>query len=506
MPVPRLSAALIRAGHPFPSEVVVQPLQDFPEKVLQFGEGNFLRAFVDWMIGRMNARGLFNGRAVVVQPIPEGKIAALNAQGGVFTVLLRGLRNGQPVEEPEIVSAVSRGVNPFVDFTAFLACAENPALRFVVSNTTEAGIAVNDSDRFEDRPPASFPAKLTRFLHHRFQRFGGAADKGCVMLPCELIERNGDALKSAVLTTARRWNLELEFVAWLETHNEFTNTLVDRIVTGYPAGEADRLTAAFGYQDALLDTAELFHLWVIESRWGLKEELPLTQAGLDVVWTPNMTPYRDRKVRILNGAHTMMVSACYLAGRDTVGECMADPLLRAFVERAVFEEIIPTLDLPRADLEAFAAAVLERFANPHITHYLLSIALNSTSKYRARVLPSVLEYRKRTGTLPHRLCCALAAQIAFYRGTRFAGGTLVGDRNGKEYPIADDRLIQEFFFNAWTTFGRCGETPRLVETILSSDRLWGQNLASIPGVVEEVTGHLNVINRDGMLTALQSVA
>jgi tagaturonate reductase len=504
MPVPRLSAALVKAGHPFPSGLVVQPLQDLPEKVLQFGEGNFLRAFVDWMIGRMNARGLFNGRAVVVQPIPAGRVETLNAQDGLYTVVLRGLRGGTPAEEPEVVTAVSRGLNPFADFSGLLACAENPALRFIVSNTTEAGIAVSEADRPDDRPPASFPAKLTRFLHHRFQHFSGAADKGCVMLPCELIERNGDALKACVLATARRWNLELPFVAWIETHNEFANTLVDRIVTGYPKSEADRLTAALGYRDELLDTAELFHLWVIESRWDLSEEFPLTQAGLDVVWTPNMTPYRDRKVRILNGAHTMMVSACYLAGKDTVGQCMADPVLRRFVERAVSDEIIPTLDLPREDLEAFAAAVLERFANPHITHYLLSLALNSTSKYRARVLPSVIEHRRRTGALPRRLCFALAAQIRFYRGMRMQDGMLVGERDGKEYPIADDRPVQEFFLEAWRTHG--SSAGALAERVLGSTTLWGENLAGVPGLVAEVAGHLGAIERHGIVSALQTVA
>ena len=506
MSLPRLNASLLRAGHPFPSGVAVHPLRPLPEKVLQFGEGNFLRAFVDWMISRMNARGLFNGRAVLVQPIPQGTVEKINAQDGLYTVLLRGLRAGTPIEEAEIVTAVSRGLNPYTDYAGLLRCAENPDLRFIVSNTTEAGIAFNETDRPTDAPPASFPGKLTAVLHRRFTHFLGAPDKGCVMLPCELIERNGDSLKAAVLKTARLWKLDDAFMDWLERHNEFTNTLVDRIVTGYPKEEAAQLTARLGYQDDLLDTAEIFHFWVIESRWDLADEFPLTAAGLDVVWTPNMTPYRDRKVRILNGAHTLLVPAAYLAGKNTVGECMADDLLRSFVEHAIHEEIIPTLDLPKEDLQGFATATVERFGNPHITHYLLSIALNSTSKYRARVLPSVLEFQRRTGSLPRRLCFALAAQIAFYRGTGFKGGVLVGQRSGDEYDILDDKPVQEFFFAVWQGWSSPTDASRLVRQVLANASLWGQDLTAVSGLADAVAGHLAAILRQGVLPALRNVA
>ena len=472
---------------------------------MQFGEGNFLRAFVDWMISRMNARGLFNGSVVVVQPIPQGMVDALNDQDGLYTILLRGIRDGKPIEEKEVVTSVSRGLNPYTDFAGFLRCAEDPDLRFIVSNTTEAGIAFRDEDRPTDAPPASFPGKLTIFLHHRFQHFGGAAGKGCIMLACELIERNGDNLKKTVLQTARLWELQARFIDWLEHHNEFTNTLVDRIVTGYPRDEFAALTAKLGYHDDLLDTGEIFHSWVIESRWNLASEFPLTEAGLNVVWTTNMTPYRDRKVRILNGAHIMMALAAYLAGKRTVGECMADVLLRGYVEEAIADEIIPTLDLPRADLQRFAAAVMERFANPHIRHYLLNIALNSTSKYRARVLPSVVEFQKRTGKLPPRLCFGLAALIAFYRGKTFRDGALIGERDGEEYRIVDDNPVLDFFADLWRAYTSPADLRTLVTRVLANTSMWGQDLNALPGMTEAIATYLTAILDMGVVAALRTL-
>jgi tagaturonate reductase len=505
MSLPRLNASLLASGHPFPPDVVVHPRRRLPEKVVQFGEGNFLRAFVDWMINRMNARGFFSGSVVLVQPIPQGMVDKINEQDGLYTVLLRGIKEGEPIEEQEIVTSVSRGLNPYTDFAGFLKCAENPDLRFIVSNTTEAGITFSDQDRPTDAPPASFPGKLTVFLHHRFRHFRGAPDKGCVMLPCELIERNGDALKAAVRKTARLWQLEAAFIDWLENHNEFTNTLVDRIVTGYPKDEYAALSARLGYHDDLLDAGEIFHSWVIESRWNLAAEFPLTQAGLDVVWTSNMTPYRNRKVRILNGAHTMMALAAYLAGKSTVGECMADGLIRGYVKIAIAEEIIPTLDLPKDDLLRFAAAVMERFANPHIKHYLLSIALNSTSKYRARVLPSVLEFRQRTGALPPRLCFALAALMSFYRGKTLRDGVLIGERNGEEYRIVDDKPVQDFFFGVWRDYASLTDARTLVSRVLANTSLWGQDLNALPGMTDAVAGHLAAILDKGVAAALRTL-
>jgi tagaturonate reductase len=345
---PRLDAKLLASGHEFPQQLSLPQAKPLPERVLQFGEGNFLRAFVDWMIARLNARGLFGGRVVLVQPIAAGMAREVNAQDGLYTVILRGLADGRIVESREVVSAVSRCVDPYQDFDAFIACAANPDLRFVVSNTTEAGIRTDPADAVDARPSPSFPGKLTQLLHARFIATGGAPDKGLVMLPCELIERNGDVLARAVTETAARWGLGDGFARWLREACVFTNTLVDRIVTGYPKDEAAELSSQLGYDDELLVTGEVFHSWVIESPLPLDGELPFAKAGLDVTWTADMTPYRERKVRILNGAHTMTVLAAYLAGKETVRECMDDPLIRNYMERGIEQEILPTLSLPRS--------------------------------------------------------------------------------------------------------------------------------------------------------------
>jgi tagaturonate reductase len=509
---PKLGAALLASGHTFPPELAIPALrlQALPEKVLQFGEGNFLRAFVDWMFARLNRRGAFDGRVVAVQPIAAGLARQINAQDGLYTVILRGLQGGRIVEQREILSAVSRCVDPYQDFEAFIACAANPDLRYVVSNTTEAGIKTDPADAPDARPCPSFPGKLTQLLHARFRQFGGAADRGLVMLPCELIERNGDALARAVAETADSWKLGDDFRRWLDDACLFTNTLVDRIVTGYPKDEAADLGAQLGYQDDLLVTGEIFHSWVIESRRPLEAELPFVAAGLDVTWAADVGPYRERKVRILNGAHAMMVLAAYLAGKETVRECMDDPLFRSFMRVGIEREILPTLTLPRADLETFANSVTERFSNPFIKHYLLSIALNSVSKYKARILGTVLDYRRTQGHLPPRLTFALAALIAFYRGSEIRDGALIGRRDGAEYRIQDDAAVLAAFRDAWEA---AGDRPSgaacltLVRRLLARADFWGQDLTvALPGFDVAVAQHLTDIVTDGIRAALERVA
>jgi tagaturonate reductase len=510
--LPKLGAALLASGHKFPRELAVpaQRASSLPEKVLQFGEGNFLRAFVDWMFARINRRGSFGGRVVAVQPIAAGMARQINAQDGLYTLLLRGLQDGRIVEQREIVAAVSRCVDPYADFDAYIACAANPDLRYVVSNTTEAGIKTDPADALDARPCPSFPGKLTQLLYARFQHFSGAADRGLVMLPCELIERNGDALARTVAETARKWNLPDAFLAWVDAACLFTNTLVDRIVTGYPKDEVAELSAQLGYEDDLLVTGEIFHSWVIESKRPLDAELPFVAAGLDVTWTADMTPYRERKVRILNGAHTMTVLAAYLAGKETVRECMDDPLIRTYMRHGLQEEILPTLTLPRADLEAFANSVTERFSNPFIKHYLLSISLNSVSKYKARILGSVLDYKRTQGRLPPRLTFALAALFAFYRGSEIRDGALIGRRDGADYRIQDDVAVLQAFRDAWQA---AGERPSrdacltLVRRLLTRADFWGQDLTTaLPGFDTAVAQHLADIVTDGVRAALERVA
>lgn len=374
------------------------------EKVIQFGEGGFLRGFVDWMLQKLNDNGSFNGSVVVVQPIEKGMCDMLTAQNCVYTHLIRGVEGVEATK----IDVISRCVKPYDDFDEFLALAENPDFRFVVSNTTESGIEFLDSDKFEDTPPKTFPAKLTRLLYKRFTLGLG----GFIFLPCELIDRNGDNLKKCVLSYAQLWNLGEDFVNWINEENVFTNTLVDRINTGYPKDEAEEL----GYNDNMLNTSEVFHLWVIETDFDLESELPFASAGLNVIVTPDkLEMYRTRKVRILNGAHTSLVPYALLSGFDTVRSCVVDETMRTHLEKCVFDEIIPTLDLPRDELLEYAKSVITRFENPYIKHYLSAIALNSVSKFKVRVLPSILEYIKRFGKMPETLLFSFAKLIDFYR-------------------------------------------------------------------------------------------
>lgn len=501
-----LSRELIKSGFKFPADVKVNEYRELPEKVLQFGEGNFLRGFVDWMFNRMNQQDLFNGRVVVVQPIANGMADMLNKQDNVYTLLLRGIQNGAVAEEKEVITSISRSINPYSDFQKYMKCAENPELRVIVSNTTEAGISYSPDDKFEDAPPASYPGKLTVFLHKRYKFFNGDMSKGFIIIPCELIDRNGDVLKKVVLQLADEWDLGSEFINWIEKANFFFNTLVDRIVTGFPKDDFDKLTRELGYRDNGLDTAEIYHFWAIEGDTRFAEEIPFTKAGLDVVWTEDMTPYRSRKVRILNGAHTMTVPAAYLYGKDTVRECMDDQLIKSYMNKGIFEEIIPTLDLPDSELQAFAAAVSERFANPFIKHYLLSISLNSTSKFKARVLPSITEYIKRKGRLPKVLTFSLAALIAFYKGTQIEGASMIGSRPGNTYNITDDMPVLEFFKGLWTEFdGSKDGTEKLVKAVLGNTGMWCQDLNNLPGFAAAVTDYLDGILTNGIGETIKEV-
>jgi len=375
-----------------------------PERVIQFGEGGFLRGFVDWMLKKLSDNGSFDGSVVVVQPIENGMCDLLSSQNCVYTHLVRGVEG---VEETR-VDVISRCVKPYSDYEAYLALAENPDMRFIVSNTTEAGIEFSENDKFDDAPARTFPAKLTRLLYRRYE----LGLDGFILLPCELIDRNGDNLKRCVLSYAKLWELGDGFISWINEKNVFTNTLVDRINTGYPKDEAEEL----GYDDKMLNTSEYFHLWVIETDYDLEKELPFSSAGLNVVITRDkLEMYRTRKVRILNGAHTSLVPYALLSGFDTVRSCVLDTGMRSHIEKCVFDEIIPTLDLPREELVDYAKSVIERFENPYIKHYLSAIALNSVSKFKVRVLPSILEYIKRFGKMPETLLFSFAKLIDFYR-------------------------------------------------------------------------------------------
>ena len=475
-------------------------LEDAPERVLQFGEGNFMRAFVDYFFDMANQHGGFNGKVALCQPIGRGLAEVINGQEGLYTLYLRGFADGRKVSEKRVISAVSRCLDPYADFDALLSCAANPDLRYIASNTTEAGIAYDPACKFEDAPPASFPAKLTRFLYERW-RLGG---RGFVILSCELIDDNGRALCRCVHRYIEQWGLPDEFSAWVDGENLFCSTLVDRIVTGYPRAEADALNAENGYEDKLLDTGEVFGFWVIEGPDWLREELSFfTRAGLPVLVAPDHTPYKQRKVRILNGAHTSMVLAAYLAGQDIVRGCMEDKVIRAFMENIIREEIIPTLPLPRPELEEFAAAVTERFQNPFIDHALLSISLNSTAKWRARCLPSLREAVRQTGRLPARLAFSLAAYIAFYTCGLQAltdEGLCCRRPAGDDYLVRDDRPVLEFY---WAH--RADDAPALARAVLQNEAFWGGDLTLVPGLEAAVAEGLAGIRREGAYAMLRAV-
>ncbi|NNL03232.1 MAG: tagaturonate reductase, partial [Eudoraea sp.] len=378
-------------------------------------------------------------------------------------------------------------------YSAYLSIAENPDLRFVISNTTEAGIAYHKADKLADSPQKSFPGKLTAFLYKRFKTFKGASDKGLIILPCELIDRNGDNLKRIIIQYAAEWNLPGEFTNWINKHNIFCNTLVDRIVPGYPKNKIDRITTELGYKDNLVVEGEQFHLWVIEGPKEVKEEFPAVQSGLNIVFTDNMEPYRTRKVRILNGAHTSLVPVGYLYGIDTVRESLEDPLVGVFLKNAIFNEICPTLDLPEKELIQFSDDVLDRFKNPYLEHALLSISLNSISKYKTRVLPSALEFIKRKNKLPEHLLFSLAALIAFYKG----------ERNGETIKLADDREVLDFFKLHWSQVDGSKESiTRIVNSVLSNSNFWDRDLTKIEGFQNEVISSLISILDKGMHGAI----
>ena len=469
-----------------------------PIKVLQFGEGNFLRAFVDYMIDIANETGDFNGDIVLVKPIEFGTLDLFHKQECQYTVQLRGIVDGEAKRINRVVTSVTDVVDAYGEYEKYAAFAKLDTLRFIVSNTTEAGIVYDDTDRFEFNPPKTYPGKLTKFLFERYTHFEGALDKGLVILPVELIDDNGIHLRECVLKLAALWNLGEAFIKWIDDACVFTSTLVDRIVTGYPRDEAAALCEEFGYQDNLIVTGEPFALWIIESTKDISNELPLPQAGLPVIFTDNQKPYKQRKVRILNGAHTSFVLASYLAGNDIVLESMEDELVFNFMKATIFDEVIPTLTLPKEDLVDFANAVITRFNNPYVKHALLSISLNSVSKWRARCMPSFLGYIENEGKLPAHLTFSLAALMAFYTGTEIRDKALIGHRDGAEYNILDDAAVLEFF-----AANSSKDTAEFAHATLSNVDFWGQDLSAIAGVEAAVTTYLSDIRALGMRAALE---
>ena len=468
-------------------------LKDAPERVLQFGEGNFLRAFVDYFIDMLNEKTGFNSKVVLCQPIAPGLADMINEQEGLYTLFLRGFENGKKVNEKRVISCVSRCLNPYQDYEAVLACADNADLRYIACNTTEAGIAYDPSCQFTDVPADSYPGKLTQFLYRRFEKFGKEAGKGFVILSCELIDNNGKELEKCVLKYAEQWKLGEEFINWIKAENIFCSTLVDRIVTGYPRNEAAAICEELGYQDNIINTGEIFGFWVIEGPEHLKKELPFEEAGLPVLICNDHKPYKQRKVRILNGAHTSFVLGAYLAGQDIVRNCMDDEVICGFMNKTIYDEIIPTLTLPKEELMSFAASVTERFKNPFIDHALLAISLNSTSKWKARVMPSFKGYVDKTGSLPKCITASFVFYIAFYHGMNLTDDGLVATRPaGNEYTVKDDKPILQFFYDH-----KDDDAKTLAHAVCSNADFWDEDLTKIPGFEEAVIGYLKAIEEKG---------
>lgn len=475
-------------------------LKDAPEKVMQFGEGNFLRAFVDDFIDIANEKAGYNGKVVLIQPIGQGLTDLVNAQEGLYTLYLRGSEKGRKVDDKRVISSVSRCLNPYRDWDDVLALAKSPDLELVVSNTTEAGIVHENESKFDQVPPISFPAKLTRVLYERYT----AGLPGLTILSCELIDNNGKELLKCVNQYIDDWGLDAGFRAWINEKNLFCSTLVDRIVPGRirDPEEVKALAAANGYDDPLTDVGEVFGFWAIEGPAELEDRLPFKKAGVPVSVVPDVTPYKKRKVRILNGAHTGFVLGAYLAGFDIVRDCMHDDTVLGFMNKMLYEEVIPTLPLDKDDLMNFASAVQDRFNNPFVNHELMSISLNSTSKWRARNMPSLLDYIQINGKLPACLTMSLAAYIAFYSNDIQAltdSGLVCRRAKGNEYTVSDDRWALEFY---WAH--KDDSTEDLVHAVLTNTDMWGQDLTAISGFETAVAQDLALIRKEGALAAYRS--
>lgn len=459
--------------------------EKLPIKFLQFGEGNFLRAFVDYLIDKMNKEAGFNAGVAVVQPTQGGLVDMLEDQNNLYTLFVRGVKKGKIVDDQSVISAIQRSLSPYANYQEYLDLAKGEDLQFILSNTTEAGIAFDESETTLDAGPhKNFPAKVTAFLYERFKHFQGAEDKGLHIIPCELIENNGLTLKKYILQYAQLWNIEEGFSAWVENSNFFHNTLVDRIVPGYPREEKDEYEAKFGYDDNLMVVCEAFLLWVIEGDDKLKALIPFDKIDDQVLIVDDITPYRTRKVRILNGAHTAMLAFSILDGKETVKEAIDAEFAGKFISDTVYNEIIPTLDLSKEELTAFAEEVFDRFRNPFLKHQLSSIALNSVAKFKVRVLPSLLQYVDDKKELPTNLTFALAALIRFYQG----------EFNGKTLPLMDDAPVLEKFKAIWST----NDLGEVAKATLSEKSFWDTDLTEIPGLLESVTKALKEIDANGI--------
>lgn len=481
------------------------PKSVMPERIVQFGEGNFLRAFVDWIVWNMDAKTNFNGSVVVVQPIDKGMVSWLNGQDCLYHVNLQGRLNGEPVNQLDRIDVISRAIDPYSQYYAYQALAEQPEIRFVISNTTEAGIAFDPSCKLSDAPATSYPGKLTQFLWNRFNAFDGDPTKGLIIMPCELIFLNGHHLKDCIRKYIELWTPDFgekaqAFSEWFEKYNYVCATLVDRIVPGFPRKDIAKIQNKIGYKDNLVVQAEIFHLWVIEKAENmtceeLRKEFPADQAGLHVLIAESEAPYHERKVTLLNGPHTVLSPVAYLSGINIVRDALHDPVVGPYIKKVQYDELMQTLNLPMEELQKFAADVLERFDNPYVDHQVTSIMLNSFPKFQARDLPGVKVYLERKGELPKGLVLGLAAIITYYKGGTRADGAPIQPN--------DDQKIMDLLTQLWAT----GDTRKVAEGVLAADWIWGEHgdFNTIPGLTDMVEGFLNDIASKGMIETVKSI-
>ena len=460
-----------------------------PVKILQFGEGNFLRAFVDWILQDLNNSGVIDSDVAVVQPMPFGRVKELAEQDGLYTLCLEGIDKGEKVQSRKVIDVLRDFINPFEQYDKYLNYAKSEELEVVISNTTEAGIALDTSDTDFSACPKSFPGKLLALLEARYKHFNGDPSKGLAIIPCELIDHNGDELKRVMLELAKTRGMDEDFLNWLTSANHFTNTLVDRIVPGYPKDTADEICQAVGFKDNNIVKGEIFHLWVLQKEPFVQEKLPADKSGLNVIFAEDITPYKQRKVKILNGSHTAMVPVAYLSGIDTVREAVTDEDVGKFVQELVNDEIKPTIDLPKDEMDAFASSVIERFMNPFIRHELMSIALNSTTKFKTRLLPTYNDYRAKFGKSPKHILFSFASLVVFYRGKR----------GNEDIALADDPEYIKFWNELW----KLSDYGEIARKALSNSNFWEQDL-NVDDNAELVTGYIESIVNNGERAALKA--
>lgn len=468
----------------------------YPTKILQFGEGNFLRAFTDWIVNKMNKWGEFNAGIDVIQPLENGMIDMLKKQDGLYHTFLKGIKEGKPITELELIDCINNCINPYSEYEQYLESITNPDLRFVFSNTTEAGISWDENDTLDMKPQKSFPGKVTALLYKRFTTFKGDKSKGLIFFACELIDRNADVLKELVIRHADNWKLEKEFIDWINDSNYFCSTLVDRIVPGFPRDEITNIQEDLGYKDNLVVVGEYFHLWVIEAPKAVKDEFPAEKVGLEVKFVKDMKRFREQKVQVLNGCHTGSYAVSFLSGIETVREAYDNLEVGSFMKELVYDEVLPALEGTEKELKSFADKILERFANPFIRHQWQSIALNAMSKWETRNLPSLLKFYDTHKILPQRLVFSLAAMIAYFKG----------QVQGESYKVQDDDWILDFYKEAWDSCdGRPISIHQLVEKVLALEKVWKRDLNTLPHLTLTVSHYLFLIEQVGMRTAIKTV-